>query len=204
MKLLTLMQAKEFLNFWFREFQIPGLLDIIIYSMPTGRMGISVEYMEEKLQPFELSMLQFNMESLFPGSVIERKEFCMSTSVYISNPYAGRNFSILHIPQSNLIRHSRKVNYVVIVQYVERYKSYYGFRYVRNFEEAIWKCRPESITRVGLKPLSYSPRGKFVREDGGKVILSWNPDLQVPIFLDMTPEQSKIFLNYNIEKNPKF
>lgn len=29
MKLLTLMQAKEFLTSWFREFQIPGFLDVI-------------------------------------------------------------------------------------------------------------------------------------------------------------------------------
>lgn len=204
MKLLTLMQAKEFLTSWFREFQIPGFLDVITYSMPMGRMGISVNYMEEKLRPSEVSMLQFNMESLFPGSVIERSPNSMSTGVHISAHYAERNFSILHIPQSNLIRHSRKVNYVVLVQYVERYKSYYGFRYVRTFEEAIWKCRPESVSKVGLKPLRYSPREKFAREDGGKVILSWNPALQIPIFLDMTPEQSEIFLNYNIEKNPKF
>lgn len=204
MKLLTLFQAKEFLSSWFREFEIPGFLNVNVYSRPMGRMGISVEYLEEKLRPSEFSMLQFNMESLFPGSVIERKKNLMSVEVYISNPYAERSFSILHLPQSNIIRHSRMVNFVVVVKYVERCKSYYGFRYVRSFEEAIWKCRPESISKVGLKPLKYSPRSKFEREDGGKVILSWKPVLQTPIFLDLTPEQSEIFLNYNIEKNPKF
>lgn len=204
MKLLTLMQAAEFLNSWFHEFQIPGLLGVTISPASMGHMRTSVIYSEEKLRPSEVSMLQFNMESLFPGSVIERARGSMSTLVHISAPYGERRFSILHIPQSNIIRHSRKVNYVVLVHYVERYKSYYGFRYVRNFEEAIWKCRPESISKVGLKPLSYSPRAKFISEEGGKVILSWNPALQGPVFLDLTPEQSKIFLNYNIEKNPKF
>lgn len=204
MKLLTLFQAKEFLNSWFREFQIPGLLDVTTYGMALEHMGISVSFLEEKLRPSEVSMLQFNMESLFPGSVIERSPNRMSAAVHISAPYAERTFSILHIPESNIIRHSRKVNYVVVVRYVERYKCYYGLRYVRTFEEAIWKCRAESISKVGLKPLRYSPREKFVREDGGKVILNWNPTLQVPIFLDMTPEQSEVFLNYNIEKNPKF
>lgn len=204
MKLLTLMQAKEFLTSRFREFQIPGPLDVTTYNMALEHMRISVSYLEEKLRPSEVSMLQFNMESLFPGSVIERSPNRMSVAVHISAPYAERTFSILHIPESNIIKHSRKVNYVVVVRYMERYKCYYGFRYVRTFEEAIWKCRPKSISKVGLKPLRYSPREKFVREDGGKIILNWNPILQVPIFLDMTPEQSEVFLNYNIEKNPKF
>lgn len=114
MKLLALMQAKEFLTSWFREFQIPGLLDVTTYSMPMGRMGISVKYMEEKLRPSEESMLQFNMESLFPGSVIERSPNRMSVAVHISAPYAERTFSILHIPESNIIKHSRKVNYDVV------------------------------------------------------------------------------------------
>lgn len=199
MKLLTLFQAKEFLSSW-----IPGLLNVSVYSIPMGRMELAVTYLEEELRPSEISMLQFNMESLFPGSVIERKKNLMSADVYISNPYAKRSFSILHLPQSNIIRNSHRINFVVMVHYMEKFKNYYGFRYVRNFEEAIWKCRPESISKVGLKPLKYSPCSKFERENGGKVILSWNSILRTPIFLDLTPEQSEIFLNYNIEKNPKF
>lgn len=202
MKLLTLFQAHDFIASWARERNI-AVAPVVRILHVGDRAEVVIDATKSRLSKFELADLRLNVEALYPGSPVSQdsESETFYASVHVPEQYLPRLFYVVHHPNSGIIRHSRKVRYIIVVCEPVNGTPHYGFRYVRNFEEAVWKCRPDAVASVKLKMLDHNPIARLY-EEGGTCLLSKFHDGF--LYCSLNEEQSKIFQQINIEKNSKY
>lgn len=202
MKLLTLFQAKDFISAWARERNIPAT-PICHVSHIGNKAEIQIDATNSRLSKAELADLRLNVEALYPCSPVALNASApiLYTNVHVPDQYSLRRFSVVHHPDCGIIRRSRKVRFIVLIQEQINGVVHYGFRYVQSLEDAIWKCRPDAVAAVKLKPLDYAPDARMIRE-GAKLLMHKYADGH--LFIKLDDAQSKIFQGLNIEKNSKY
>lgn len=202
MKLLTLFQAHDFIASWARERNIPAA-PICHVSHVGDEAEIQIDATNSRLSKAELADLRLNVESLYPQSPVALNASApiLYAKAHVPDQYSPRRFSVVYHPDCGIIRRSRKVRFIVLVQEQINETVHYGFRYVQSFEDAIWKCRPDAIASVKLKPLDYAPDAQMIRE-GAKLLMHKYADGN--LFIKLDEAQSKIFQAINIEKNSKY
>lgn len=202
MKLLTLFQAHDFIASWARERNI-AVAPVVRIIHAGDQAEVVIDATKSRLARFELADLRLNVEARYPGSPVaqDSESTILYASVHVPNQYGRRLFFLIYHPYCDIIRHSRKVRYIVLVCDPINGTPHYGFRYVSTFEEAIWKCRPEAIASVKCKLLDHNPLSRMYA-DGAKLLFQKFADGFLHCSLDA--EHSKIFQSINIEKNSKY
>lgn len=202
MKLLTLFQAHDFIASWARERNIAAA-PVVRIIHAGDQAEVVIDATKSRLSKFELADLRLNVEALYPGSPVaqDSESTTLYASEHVPDQYGARRFAVYYHPDCGIIRHSRKVRYIILVYEKVDEAFHYGFRYVRNFEEAIWKCRPNAVASVKLKKFDYNPFTRIL-EEGARLLLHRFEDGF--LHCSLNEEQSNAFQSINIEKNSKY